>query len=427
MSTYPPSHHASQTSLLPPFDQLEGQHRYDVCVIGAGYTGLSTALHLQKLGYQVCLLEAERVGSGASGRNGGQLGFAMHDLQPALIARHGEQRARMLWDISVESIDLFHQLSQEYAIDCDFREGNMACAANRSDFENLLAHVRIVEGYGASLYTIYDRNESREVSGSPRYHGAICSERAGHINPLKYTLALAQAAAEAGVTLHEKSPVKEISYSSPTQVHTAMGSITAEHAVLCCNGYLGTLNKTMASRILPIDNYQTATAVLDEASLSKLIDGTMCIWDTSRSVHYFRMTPDNRLIMGCGVGVPGRTPRNIWRDCAQHLEYVYPHMAGVQLDYAWGGTLAVTRSSLPDMGKLADNIWYSQGYNGHGVAMAPMAGKYIAEAIHSSSPQFDLLAQTKHKPVPGGTPLRIAAVLAYRFTTNTLDRLTRNL
>ncbi len=426
MATYPPSHHASAARLLPEFTPLGGDQRYDVAIVGAGYTSLSAALHLAQLGYKVCVLEAQRVGWGASGRNGGQLGIAMVELQPQLIALYGEQRARQLWDISIDALELFHSLCAEYQIECDFRVGNMACAATPADLNNLLDHVLIVEGYGSHVYTSYDRDSLSNICGSPRYYGAINTNRAGHLNPLKYCLGLAQAAVTAGVTIHEMSPVEKICFGDPLKMICPDGSVTANYGILGCNGYLGKLNKAMAGRILPVENYQAATAVLDDETLSNLINGDMCIWDTSRSVHFFRKTPDGRLTMGCGIGIPGYPPRNLRSECARHLEFVYPQLAGVELDFVWGGNLAGTRSHMPDVGTLAPNLYYAQGYTGHGLALAPMVGKYLAQAIQDESPEFELLAGIPQRRVPGGTALRIPAVLAYRFTTNTLDRLDRS-
>ncbi|MFT5484790.1 MAG: gamma-glutamylputrescine oxidase, partial [Halieaceae bacterium] len=397
MPHYPDSHHASAAKLLPEYPCLRGQQRFSVCVIGAGYTGISAALHLSQMGHSVALVESERVGWGASGRNGGQLGYGMSDLLPDLIQKCGEENARKFWDISVESVNLFHELSNNYNIDSDFKSGNMACATSARDYDSLRSHADIVDGYGQQIYQQLDRPATLDMSGSPSYHGAILSRHAGHINPLKYALGLAGAADSAGVSIFENSTVTSIDMSQPVTVNTTNGSVIADYAVLACNGHIGKLNTSLAARILPIDNYQAATEVLDGDVIDTLIKGGTCIWDTSKSVHYFRLTPDNRLVMGCGIGIPDHPPRNLERECRKHIAMVYPQLKGVKLDYIWGGTLGGTRNHLPDMGRLAPNVLYSQGYTGHGVGMAPLAGKYIARAIDGESREFELLSQVTHK------------------------------
>ncbi|MGB1009866.1 MAG: NAD(P)/FAD-dependent oxidoreductase [Thiolinea sp.] len=424
-SRYPASHHFDQTSPLPAYPVFSGNGHFDVCVIGGGYTGLSSALHLAELGYRVALLEAKCVGWGASGRNGGQLGYGMAPLQQDLIRRFGEEAAKHFWDISVAAVDLFHDLCGRHSISCDFRPGNMACAVTASDYAELRQHAEIVAGYGENIYQLFDPAEAQKVTGSPVYQGAILAQKAGHINPLKYALGLAQAAEKAGVRLFENSVVKHINFADSVTIDLEGGRMTADYAVIACNGYLGALDKTLAKRILPIANYQMATAPLDEVTLSSLLTQGMCVWDTSRSVHYFRLTPDQRLVMGGGISVPGYPPRQLEKDCRKHLAYVYPQLKDVALDFIWGGTVAGTRNQLPDVGRLAPNVFYAQGYTGHGVALAPLMGKYIAAAIQGESAEFDFMAAVKHKPLFGGRLLRVPAVLAYRFLTNTLDQVFR--
>ncbi|WP_420547236.1 NAD(P)/FAD-dependent oxidoreductase [Curvivirga sp.] len=422
---YPVSYHTSVTKQLVPFSRLNGAKKYDVCVVGAGFMGCSTSIHLAKLGYKVCLVEAKRVGWGASGRNGGQLGYGMTKLQPDLIEQYTAEKTRIFWDISVESVELFHQLCEEYEIDCDFQSGNMACGLTTAHMDYLVKHANIVNGYGRQIFEILDQEETVRQTGSPIYKGSILSHRAGHINPLKYVLGLAKAAQKLGVDIYEESPALAISDGIPAQVTFHDGQIFADKIVLGCNGYIGNLNKTLAKRILPVDNYQAATEPLDDHILKSVINNGACAWDMARSVHYFRITPDRRLTMGCAIGIPNRKPRNLERECRKHLEYVYPHLTDVKLDYIWGGTLGGNHESLPDVGQLSENIFFAQAFTGHGVGLAPLLGKLIAEKINGTSDKFDFLARVKHRNIIGGTKLRIPAVLAYKFFTNSLDMLTR--
>jgi gamma-glutamylputrescine oxidase len=427
MPDYPSSHHAAQTDVLPVFESLKSDRRFDVCIIGAGYTGVSAALHLTELGYSVAVVEAQRVGWGASGRNGGQLGYAMTPLQPDLISRLGETNAKALWDLSVEAVDLFHSLCAKHDIDCDFVSGNTGCAITQSDADYLKEHADIVASYGYDTYDVLDAAQAQKLSGSPHFKGAIRSQKSGHINPLKYLLGLCKAACTAGVTFYENTPAQSVDYKDPAIIKCPEGKITANFVLLACNGYLGALHHSMGKRILPVDNYQAATVPLNDAQLSTLIKDGGCIWDTSHSVHYFRITPDRRLVMGCGIGIPGRPPRNIEADCRRHIEYVYPQLQGVGIDYVWGGTLGGTLRELPDVGLLSPNAYYAQGYTGHGVAIAPLVGRDIANAIHSESTGFDTLSNIEHVNIPGGRTLRLPLVIAYRLLTNTRDHLNRKL
>ena len=423
MSSYTNSHHFAMTTPLKTFRQIEGQRRADICVVGAGYTGLSVSLHLAELGFNVVLLEGKRVGWGASGRSGGQLGYGMTPMQPDLMSKYGEEGARRFWEISASAVDLFHSLCLKHNIECDFKNGNMACAVSQSDLDYLNDHVEIIEGYGRKVYDSYDRVTTENITGSDVYAGSIISENAGHLNPQKYAFGLTKAANNAGVAIFENSKVLELNNSGSLEVMTETGSVVAENVVLCCNGYLGKLNPTLANRILPVDNYQIATEPLDDQTLGKLVNNGACVWDTHRSVHYFRVTPDHRLVMGCGIGIPNYPPKNLEKDCRKHLQRIYPFLKNVKIDYIWGGILAGTVNQLPDVGRLAENIFYAQGYSGHGVGLAPLVGKLMALAIHEGCDDFDFLAKIKHKNVPGGRFLRFPAVLSYRLMTNTLDKL----
>lgn len=418
---YPASLHAAESQLPASRPPVDGNHRFGVCVIGAGYTGLSAALHLAKAGHRVAVVDAGRIGWGASGRNGGQLGYGMTPLQPALMDQYGDERARRLWLLSVEAVEFFHQLCRVHEIDCDFQPGNLACATTARHLDYLLKHADIVEQYGFDTYERLDASAAQQISGSQIYRGAILARRAGHINPLKYALGLARAAKAAGVTLFEDSRALSVDHARPAIVKFAEGAVTADTVILACNGYVGDLNPALARRLLPIDNYQVATEVLDEALAKTLLREGVCAWDTSRSVHYFRLTRDRRMVMGCGVGSPERWPRQLERDCRKHLRYVYPQLSDTPIEFLWRGTLGSNRRSLPDVGQLDTNVYFAQGYTGHGVGLAPLVGYYLAKAIDGTCEEFDFLSQFTHRNVLPSRKLRPAAIWAYRFATNTLD------
>lgn len=400
---------------------VRGSHRFDACVIGAGYTGLSAGLHLAQAGRRVAIVDANRIGWGASGRNGGQLGYGMAALQPTLIEQVGQTRARQLWSLSVEAVEFFHHLCETHHIDCDFQPGNMACATTARDRDHLFQHAEVVERYGFDGYERLDAASAQRMSGSEIYRGGILVRRAGHINPLKYALGLARAAEDAGAVMFEASRALAVTPGRPVVVNFGEGSISADQVVLACNGYLGDLNPTLARRLLPIDNYQIATERLDEGLARSLLREGVCAWDTSRSVHYFRMTKDRRLVMGCGVGRPGRWPRQVERDCRKHLGYVYPQLKDTPTAFLWRGTLGGNRRNLPDVGRLNTNVYFAQGFTGHGVGLAPLVGYYLAEAINGHCEAFEILSRIRHKNMLPSRALRPAAIWAFRFATNTMD------
>lgn len=422
---YPSSHHASQAELLKPCPSLKGSHSYDICVVGGGFMGISSALHLAKLGYKVTLVESKRIGWGASGRNGGQLGYGMTKSQVDLLEDYSPEDAKHFWNISVEAVELFHSLCGEHNISCDFKSGNMACAVTEEDYDGLIEHAEIVNSYGTEIYEILSKEDTISQTASPLYCGSTITQKAGHINPLKYVLGLAKAAQELGVDIYEESPVTEFhETTSKIKVNFENGTISADKLVLGCNGYIANLNKKLSKRVFPIENYQAATAPLKDTELEKVINNGACAWDTARSVHYFRLTPDNRLTMGCAIGFAGHTPRNLEQQCRKHLEFVYPDLKDIPLDYMWGGTLGGNHESLPDVGQLTDNIYFAQCFTGHGVGLAPLLGKYIADKIHTGSDNFDFLAKVPHKNIIGGKLLRIPATMVYKFATNTMDMIT---
>jgi gamma-glutamylputrescine oxidase len=390
---------------------LEGDRSCDVCVIGGGYTGLSAALHLAGRGYEVVLLEAQRIGWGASGRNGGQLGSAHAKLQPTLVARYGADSARALWDLAEDAKALVKELIDEHQIDCDYAPGNMGCAVKPSDFDELREHVDLVaRDYGYQAYEVFDRDEVAEISGSACYTGAICDPTAGYLHPLNLALGLAEAAVGAGAVLHEASAATEIIYGNspgePAEVKTAAGCVRARYVVIGCNGYLGKLSPKMNATAITADNYQLATAPLSDDLCERIITNRSCLWDSHFQVYYYSLSPDNRLIFGGGVGFPGREPRDLKSVVREHLLKVYPQLARVEIDYAWGGAFSNTLSRLPDLGRLGSNVYYAQGYTGHGVGLATLGGRLIADVVAGSAERFDVLANLPKMKYPGGALLR---------------------
>jgi len=423
-----PSYYAATAADLGERPALAGDVRADVCVIGGGFTGLSAALHLAERGYDVVLLEAERLGWGASGRNGGQMNSGQRVGQETLEALVGLEEARRLWDLAEEAKATVRERVARHAIACDFKAGNLLCAYKPGEAEGLArAAERLREVYGYDQCRAVSKAEMAEMLGTARYHGGRLDMGAGHLHPLNYALGLARAAEAAGARLHEASRATRVENaseaSSKTVVATAAGRVTADCVVLACNGYLEKLEPRIAGRIMPINNYVLATAPLGEAGARALIRDDVCVTDTKFVVDYYRLTADTRLLFGGGETYSRRFPADIKGFVRRYMLRVYPQLAETPIDYAWGGTLAITMNRLPAFGRLAPNTFYAQGYSGQGVALASLAGKLIAEAVAGTAERFDVMARLPQRDFPGGTLLRWPGLVAGMLYYSLRDKL----
>lgn len=400
------SYYAATRAYSSDHAAAAGDLACDVCIVGGGYTGLSAALFLAENGRDVILLEAEDIGHGASGRNGGQIGSAHVILQPGLEQTYGPQKARALWDISERAKALAKSLIDRHEIDCDYRPGNMGCASTRSDMERLERHVETVRNrYGYGAYEVLDRAQAAQRIGTDIYCGAVNDPTAGHLHPLNYALGLAAAARKAGVRLFCRSAARILEAGPSPLVTTDGARIRADHVILACNGYLHAqapdLAPDLVRRHMAVDNYQLATAPLAPVIFNSILVDNGCYWDTSNQVYYYRKTRDLRLIFGGGLTVPDDAPGDAKAFVRRHMLKVFPRLKDAEIEFAWGGTLAATRSGLPDFGQRGANVHYSQGYNGHGVALATLCGQLLGENIIGASSGYDLLSAL----APGSYPL----------------------
>lgn len=418
------SYYAASANPAPVYPTLEGQVEADVCVIGAGYTGLSSALHLAERGYKVVVLEAERIGWGASGRNGGHVGVGQRRGQEDLEKMLGRDTARQLWDMSVEAVHLVEELVTRHGIECDLKRGIMHLAAKRSHNEDLKSEVELLrERYGYEQMRYVDEDKARSLVGSERYFGAQIDSGSLHLHPLNYALGLADAAAAAGVQFYEYSRVTDYRGGSPCTVNTGRGRVKAKNVVLACNGYLGKLEPRMAGRIMPINNFVLATEPLPEALAQELIANDHALQDTLFVIDYWKLSGDNRLIFGGGENYTSRFPQDIRRFVRKYMLRVYPQLANTRIEFGWGGTLAITMNRMPHLGRLEPNVFYSQGYSGHGVPTATLAGKLIAEVVAGTEERFDILAQIPTPAFPGGTLLRWPGLVAGMLYYSLKDKL----
>ncbi len=403
---------------------LQGQVRADVCVIGAGYTGVSTALHLAEKGYQVVVLEANKIGWGASGRNGGHVGTGQRKEQSELEASLGLERAKLLWDFGLEAVATVEERVKRHQIACDFKQGILHLANKASEVEDLKSSVQqLRDRYHYSQAEFVDRDAVQQMVGSTGYHAGYLDKGSRHLHPLNYLLGLAKAAKQAGVQFYQDSPVTHYDKGEPAQVHTAQGSVAATYVVFATNGYLHKLEPRLARKIMPINNFVLATEPLAEPLARSLIRDDVAVQDSLFVINYWKLSGDNRLIFGGGENYTSRFPSDIKQFVRKYMLKVYPQLVDTRIDYGWGGTLAITLNRMPSFGRLEPNVFYGQGYSGHGVPTATMAGKLLAEAISGTAERFDVMASLPQPMFPGGTLLRWPGLVAGMLYYSLLDKL----
>lgn len=403
---YPLSWYLATARGLARHPPLVGSASADVCVVGGGYTGLSTALHLAERGYSVVLLEAGRVGWGASGRNGGQLGTGQRRHEADLERRFGHDVAHQLFELAIAGRELVRDLVMRHAIDCDWQPGQLICAAKPAHFRELRHRAEKLErDYAYTRQRVLDPAELRALVDSPAYHGGVLDSGAAHLHPLNFALGLARACVAKGVRIHEQSRVGSCTGSNPVVVSTAGGEVRARHLVLACNGYLGGLEPQLAGYIMPINSFMLATAPLGHLA-GRLVAGQTCVHDTLFVVNYFRLSPDGRLLFGGGETYRREHPADLRAFVRRRMLKIFPQLGSVAIDHAWGGIVAVTRNRLPHIGRLGADVYFAQGYSGHGIAMATLAGQLIAEALAGTTGRFDLFARMAPARFPGGALLR---------------------
>jgi len=401
-------------------ETLRGEHRVDVAVVGGGIAGCSAALHLAKRGYRVALLEAHAVGYGASGRSGGQTIFGLAASQKSLIAQVGRDDARRLFDLSIEALDLTQSLIREYAIDCDYHANHVHVAVKPRHLRELDDWAReLHEDHGYRSARLLNRDELQEHVRTKRYLGGLIDSRSGHLHPLKFTQGVAHAAEAAGADIFEKSRVLRYEDGPEVTVHTAHGSVRCAHLVLCGNAYLGAVAPALSRRILGVGTYIIATEPLGEARIRALLPSNAAIADINWILDYFRSSADHRLLFGGRVSYSAVQPRRLADSMRKRMLRIFPSLAGVKVAYAWGGYLDITMSRAPDFGRLAPNVFYMQGFSGHGMSLTGLAGKLVAEAVAGTAERFDVFARIPHRDFPGGRlfrrPSLMAAMLYYRL------------
>jgi gamma-glutamylputrescine oxidase len=405
----------------PSFPTLNGEIGADVCVVGGGLSGLSAALELAQRGYSVALLESREVAWAASGRNGGQVivGFGCDN---STIEKHlGRQDAKRAWDISVEGVRLVYERMKQLNIDCDFTPGWLLLAARKSHVAHLREwHEELREKYGYRAFVDYvPPGEIQQWTASKHYHAAVYDRLSGHIHPLKYAFGLAKACVAAGVKIFEHSHVTSLRHGDRLQVRTAVGNITCRFAVLATNVFIGDLAPKLDERIMPVGGTVFATERLDPQLADSLIRHRAAVCDSNFLLDYYRVTPDNRVLWGGRSTYSKHASGDGVEWLRQKMVSLYPQLKDTKVEYGWGGMIDISLNRAPDFNRLAPNVYYLQGFSGHGLALSGMAGKLAAEAIAGQAERFDVFTRIQHRAFPGGhrlrTPGLVLGTLYYRL------------
>lgn len=422
---YPSSLYADTKLPLDPFAPIRGETRADVAVVGGGYTGLSAALHLARRGFDVALLDAHRVGFGASGRNGGQIGSGQRQEVDWLEAQLGRDAARRLWDLAEDAKALVLSLASEAGVPVRDGVAHACRSASEVDHARHMAD-HLARHYGYDRIEPLDRDGLATLLGSEAYVGGDVDWGAAHVHPLNLAIGIARLAEAAGVRIHENSHVHRITHAKKagekSVVHCDTGRVICDHVILAGNGYLGDIAPKVAARVMPINNYIVATEPLGDRHAQILPRGT-AVADTKFVVNYWRMDDERRLIFGGGETVTYRFPKDIAGVVRPHLLAVYPQLEGVRLTHAWGGTLAITMNRMPCFARPAPNCLSASGFSGHGVALAALSGRLMAEAVAGQAEGFDAMAAVPSRPFPGGRALRGPLLVAGMAWYGLRDRL----
>ena len=413
------SYYAASAHERTGYPALDGNLRADVAVVGAGFTGISAALSLAERGYDVVVLEAKRVGWGASGRNGGQLIDGFVDTGK-IEARLGADAANLAYRMGLECRDLVVDRVKRYGIDCDLKFGFVDLALKQRDIDYFRSEIdrKIRLNYPHRMQFV-PREEMSSIVGSDRYIGGLVNAGNGHLHPLNLCLGEARAASSLGVRIFERSPVSGIRHGSCAVVETANGTVQAGKVVLAGNAYLGRAEPKLFGAVIPAGSYMIATERLDPALAMKLLPQDMAACDQRVTLDYFRLSADKRLLFGGLCNYSGRDPRSISATLRPKMLKVFPQLGDAEIDFEWGGYIAISINRIPQLGRIGENSYYAQGYSGHGLAPSHLAGKIIADAIGGDLERFDVFERIGHWKLPGGkwfaNPALALGMLYYRM------------
>jgi len=395
------SYYAASVNEVTAYPSLEGARTADVCVVGAGFTGTATALSLAERGYSVALVEANRVGWGASGRNGGQLINGMSGLAK-IRKKHGEGVADALHYLRWRGNDIIRERVAKYDIQCDLKDGFLEVATKPGQLQYLEEYAADREAHPSNYaHEIWDREKTRDMLGTDAYHGAFVCYRDGHLHPLNLCIGEARAAHNLGVQIFEQSPVTGIKHGKRPRVETAHGYVEADAVILAGNAYSQFEPQHLSNLVFPAGSYIIATEPLGDSVAESINKQDVAVCDLNEVVDYYRLSADKRLLYGGACNYSGRDPRSIKAFILPRLLKVYPQLKDVRIDYEWGGKIGIVLRRIPTVGRINNNVYYCQGYSGHGVCPTHVMGEVMADAVGGTMEKFDLFADMKHFRIPG--------------------------
>ena len=416
------SFYRSSVEDLNSQDQLTSDIDVDICVIGGGLTGISSAINLSKKGYSVILCEARKIGWGASGRNGGQLGIGMRKDQFTIEKKLGLKHAKELWSLGLEAVEDVKNLIKENEIDCHLVNGVMSTACFEKDIDEYKFEIEhMAKNYDFEGYQFFNKEKIREEINSKMYLAGLLNSGSYHLNPLKLTLGLAKVAQKNKVKIFENTPIEKIREEGDrVQVMSKKGLIRANQVVVACNGYLDSILGSKKNKFMPINNYVVATEPLGEKRARQIIKNNYAVCDTRFIIDYYRFSEDWRMIFGGGETFTSNYVKNATSFVSKRMIKVFPQLQNVKIDYSWGGTLAITVNRLPHFGTLMNNkVSFAFGYSGHGLALSVLAGKLIGENIHGDHERFKFFSDINHMSIPFGSifrrPIYSSAILYYKI------------
>ncbi len=417
---YPDSYYVASLNDKDGFPQAKGDISTQVCIVGGGFSGVSTALELRERGIDVVLLESYRIGWGASGRNGGQLirgiGHGLEQFKNQI----GTEGIKAINDMGFEAVDIVRERVEKYSIDCDLKWGYCDLATRARHVKGFIEDKEWLDSINYPHETrLLDKDDMHQVVGSDQYVGGLIDMGSGHVHPLKLNVAEARIAESLGAKIFENSRVIDIKKGTQCVVKTEHAQIRCDQLVICGNAYVGDLEKSLGAKVLPAGSYVIATEPLSEEEAKRVLPQDMAVCDQRVALDYFRLSADRRLLFGGLCTYSGRDPKSIVNALKPNLDKVFPYLADKKIDFQWGGMIGIGANRLPQVGRLQDNIYYAQAYSGHGVNATHMSGRLIAESINGESNRIEVFEKVSHMRFPGGpkfrSPMLAAGMLYHRF------------
>jgi gamma-glutamylputrescine oxidase len=418
----PQGYYAASAGAAPLRRSLSGQWSTDICIVGAGYTGLSAALETASGGANVVVLEAQNIGFGASGRNGGQIHTGWRKDQQELESWLGAMHAHELWGLSEEAKAHVFTLIAQHAIACELKQGLIIAAHNMAAARALAKEAEHLENaYGYNRLRLLDEGEAATEIGTSIYRGARLDSGGGHLHPLLYARGIAVAAESAGARIFERSAVQRMeTRRNSMEVTTAEGSVTAGTVLLATDAFAATVAPELDRYIGHIESFITATAPLPKNTKLQILRHDEAVADTRHVLDYYRKSGDGRLLFAGREAYFGK-PKDVAGLVRPRLVRVFPQLKDIPIEYAWSGTVGITVTRMPHFGKLSDRVFFAHGYSGQGVALATLGGKLMAEAALGHEERFNVIARVPARPFPGGRLIRRPMIAAGLFAFKLAD------